>query len=105
MTSQTAVDYVRTTLDQDFGLQAPIIQTWLENRMEDLAEEWIPIVDEEQANFQGILELLVYPFLACHKALLDTDVSEKLARNYCQQIWRKMPVSIIAVALENPIFH
>ena len=101
MKNLTAVDYVKNSIDQDFGSQAPIIQTWVENRMEDLADEWIPIVDEEQAEFQGILELLVYPFLACHKALIDADVPEKNARNYCQQIWKKMPSTI----LENTLFH
>ena len=101
MTSQTAVDYVRTTLDQDFRAQAPIIETWLENRMKDLDDEWIPVSDQEQAEFQSILELLVYPFLACYKALIDADVPEKNARNYCQQIWKKMPVSIMETTLAS----
>ena len=104
MKSQTAVDYVRTTLDQDFRAQAPIIQTWLENRLLDFDDLWESVTCEEQANFQGILELLVYPFLACYKTLLDADVSEAHAGKYCQQIWKKMPVSIMTGALENLIF-
>ena len=105
MKSQTAVDYINAAVEQNFGLKAPIISTWLENRMEDLAEEWSPIACEKQAEFQSTLELLVYPFLACYKALIDADVPEKKARNYCKRVWRKMPVSIMTGALENLIFH
>ena len=105
MKSQTAVDYINAAVEQDFGLKAPIISTWLENRMEDLAEEWNPIACEKQAEFQSTLELLAYPFLACYKALIDTDVSEKQARNYCRKIWKRMPVGIMTAAVENPIFR
>ncbi|MBR2258755.1 MAG: hypothetical protein IJ899_15785 [Blautia sp.] len=101
MKNLTAVDYVRTSLDHDFKSQAPIIQTWLENRMKDLDDEWIPVSDQEQADFQGILELLVYPFLVCYKALIDSDVSEARAGKYCQQIWKKMPVSIMETTLAS----
>ena len=65
MTSQTAVDYINAALEQDFGSQTPIILTWIEKRMEDFDDLWEPIIDEEQADFQRKLELLVYPFLAC----------------------------------------
>ena len=99
MKNLTAVDYVKNSIDQDFGSQAPIIQTWAENRMADLADEWIPIVDEEHAQFQSTLELLVYPFIACYKALIDADVPEKNARNYCQLLWKKMPTTILETTL------
>lgn len=105
MTSQTAVDYINAALGQDFRAQAPIIQTWLENRLLEFDDLRESVTCEEQANFQGILELHVYPFLACYKALLDADVSEAHAGKYCQQIWKRMPVSIMDGALENPIFH
>lgn len=105
MTNQNAVDYVRNMLGQDFGSESAIIETWLENRLKDLDDEWIPIVDEEQAEFQSILELIAYPFLACYKALIDADVPEKNARNYCKMIWKKMPVSNMTASVENPIFH
>ena len=29
MISQTAVDYISIALEEDYGSQAPIIQTWL----------------------------------------------------------------------------
>ena len=90
MKNLTAVDYIKTSLEQDFGSMAPVTETWLENRMEDLTENLEPITNEEQAEFQQTLELLAYPFLACYKALLDTEVSENLAGKYCQRIWEKM---------------
>ena len=83
-------DYINTALEQDFGSIAPIISTWLENRMEDLTESLEPIINEEQAEFQQTLELLAYPFLACYQALLDSDIPEDLAGKYCQRIWEKM---------------
>ena len=51
-----------------------------------MAEEWIPIVNED-------------------KALIDADITEKQTRNYCKKIWNKMPVNTMAKALENPVFH
>ena len=105
MTSQTVVDYIHASLEQDFGLQAPIILTWLENRMEEFDDFWVSITCEEQADFQSKLELLVYPFLACYKALVDADIAEKQARNYCKKIWKKMPVGILQETVNNPLFH
>ena len=105
MISQTAVDYISIALEEDYGSQAPIIQTWLEKRLLDFDDLWESVTCEEQAEFQSTLELLVYPFLACYKALIDADVPEKKARNHCQRVWRKMPVSIMTGALENLIFH
>lgn len=101
MKNLTAVDYIKNSIDQDFETQAPIIQTWLENRMEDLADEWIPIADEEQAGFQSVLELLVYPYLSCYKALIDADVPETHAGKYCQRIWKKMPTTILETTLAS----
>ena len=92
MKNLTAVDYISIFLEEDFGCLAPIIETWLGKRMEEFDDIWEPVADEEQAEFQGILELLVYPFLACYKALLDTDLPEIHAGEYCQQIWKKLPV-------------
>ena len=91
------MDHINAAVEQDFGLKAPIISTWLENRMEDLAEEWNPIACEKQAEFQSTLELLAYPFLACYKALIDTDVSEKQAWNYCRKIWKKQKTCLFTV--------
>ena len=65
---------------------APVTETWLENRMEDLTESLEPIINEEQAEFQQTLELLAYPFLTFYKALLDTEVSENLAGECCRKM-------------------
>ena len=101
MKNLTAVDYIKTSLEQDFGSMAPVTETWLEKRMEDLTESLEPITNEEQAEFQQTLELLVYPFLACYKALVDADIAEKQARNYCKKIWRKMPTTILETTLSS----
>ena len=101
MKNLTAVDYIKTSLEQDFDSMAPVTETWLEKRMEDLTESLEPITNEEQAEFQQTLELLAYPFLACYKALLDTEVSENLAGKYCQRIWEKMPTTILETTLAS----
>ena len=94
-------DYINTALEQDFGSIAPIISTWLENRMLDLTDQWETFTSEEQAAFQETLELLIYPFLACYKALLDSDIPEDLAGKYCQRIWEKMTGKNV----EEAVFH
>ena len=69
--------------------------------MLDLTDQLDILRDEEQAAFQETLELLIYPFLACYKALLDSDIPEDLAGKYCQRIWEKMTGKNV----EEAVFH
>ena len=87
----SALEFVKSRLEKDYGGQAADIETRLDSRLaEMLAAE--SVSDERlTAGFQKLLNEMVYPFIACMRAMQDAGLTEEEADAYCRTIWNDMP--------------
>ena len=77
--SLTALEYVKIKLKNDFIDEYEHIWILVKRQMNDLVEP------EANSEFQTQLNELVFPFLACHRAMIEAGISSELTDRYCRK--------------------
>lgn len=87
----TALDYVRAELRKEYGARATFIETWLDQNLAQMREPQGLTEEEMNSSFQKLLDEMLYPFIACFRALKDADIPLTEVNEFCRRIWDQMP--------------
>ena len=89
--TMTTLDYVKDSIRRDYTAQAAAIGSGLDAHMGEMLKAHGMTENELNSSFQQLVDELIYPFLACMKAMEENGVPIAEADRYCRRLWDDMP--------------
>ena len=88
----TAIQYVKENLQRDYGEKAEQIVPHLDAHMDEMRKSVGLAEGELNSRFQDLLDDMLYPFLACMRAMEGCGIPETEADGHCRGLWDDMPI-------------
>ena len=90
----TAVEYVKKNLRRDYGDQSVEIIHRFDIQLDEIMVAHGLTEGELNSRFQQLMDEMLYPFLACMRAIEGAGLPAGDSDAYCRKLWDDMPMEI-----------